>query len=49
LKAIRRIDEGDPKNACLGMQMVPAIEASRIAVGDAITVLETGEHFYIKQ
>ena len=49
LKSIRRIDEGDPKNACLGMQMVPALQTSIINVGDAITVLETGEHFYIKQ
>ena len=49
LKTHRRIDEGDPKNACLGMQMVPAKEHSKIKVRDAIEVLETGEHFYIKQ
>ena len=49
LKQFRRIDEGDPKNACLGMQMVPALEESRIKVGDAISVLETGSHFYLKQ
>ena len=49
LKDFRRIDAGDPKNACLGMQMVPALEDSEIKVGDKITVLETGEHFYIKQ
>jgi len=49
LKTHRRIDEGDPKNACLGMQMVPAKEYSKIKVGDTIEVLETGEHFYIKQ
>ncbi|KAL6717270.1 hypothetical protein ACLMJK_005185 [Lecanora helva] len=49
LKAFRRIDEGDSKNACLGMQMVPALEESQIHVGDTVTVLETGEHFYIKQ
>ncbi len=49
LKKFRRIDEGDPTNACLGMQMVPALEGSKIKVGDEITVLETGEHLYIKQ
>ena len=49
LKTYRRIDEGDPKNACLGMQMVPASVNSKIKVGDTIEVLETGEHFYIKQ
>ncbi|MCJ1456004.1 hypothetical protein MMC28_006361 [Mycoblastus sanguinarius] len=49
LKSFRCIDEGDPRNACLGMQMVPAIQDSKIKVGDTITVLETGEHLYIKQ
>ena len=49
LKEMRRIDAGDPKNACLGMQMVPATEESVIRVGDELAVLETGEHFYLKQ
>lgn len=49
LKDFRCIDAGDPKNACLGMQMVPALEESQIEVGDEIKVLETGEHLYIKQ
>ena len=50
LKDFRKIDKGDPNNACLGMQMVPAgPEAARIQVGDNLTVLETGEHHYIKQ
>lgn len=49
LKIHRRIDGGDPKNACLGMQMVPASDNSEIKVGDTIEVLETGEHFYLKQ
>ena len=49
LKEFRRIDAGDPKNACLGMQMVPAGEESEIEVGDEVQVLEMGEHFYIKQ
>ena len=49
LKEIRRIDQGDPLNACLGMQMVPMAEFSKIKVGEEITVLEEGEHFYIKQ
>ena len=49
LKAFRCIDAGDPKNACLGMQMVPALEYSDIRVGDKIQVMEIGEHLYIKQ
>lgn len=50
LKDTRRIDPGSPNNACLGMQMVPAVQdAMAIRVGDEITVLETGEHFYINQ
>ena len=49
LKDFRRIDAGDPKNACLGMQMVPALEESNIEVGDEVKVIETGEHLYIKQ
>ncbi len=50
LKSFRKIDAGDPNNACLGMQMVPAIaEAVTIQVGDEITVCESGDHVYIKQ
>lgn len=50
LKATRRIDEGDPLNACLGLQLVPASSARmRIAVGDSVEVLERGAHRYIKQ
>ena len=49
LKDFRRIDAGDPKNACLGMQMVPALKDGRIKVGDEIEVVETGEHLYIRQ
>ncbi len=49
LKDFRRIDAGDPKNACLGMQMVPALESSQIEVGDEVQILERGEHLYIRQ
>ena len=49
LKSFRRIDGGDPKNACLGMQMVPAVEQCKVKVGDHIHVSQTGEHFYLKQ
>lgn len=49
LRSYRAIDPGAGKNACLGMQMVPALEESAIKVGDLIEVLETGEHYYIKQ
>ena len=49
LKSFRCIDQGLEKDACLGMQMVPALEDSYIKIEDQIEVLETGEHFYIKQ
>ena len=49
LKSFRRIDEGDSKNACIGMQMVPAGQASQIKVGDVLEVLEIGDHYYIRQ
>ena len=49
LKGFRRIDAGDPLNACLGMQMVPALVGSKIEVGDQVVVLESGEHLYIRQ
>ncbi|RDW83699.1 MOSC domain protein [Aspergillus mulundensis] len=48
LKSYRKIDQGDLTNACLGMQGVPAVRESRIRVGDKISVVETGEHRYIK-
>lgn len=48
LKEYRRIDEGDRTNACLGLQLVPAVETCCIAVGDEVRVLEMGEHRYIK-
>ncbi|PYH80174.1 hypothetical protein BO82DRAFT_384608 [Aspergillus uvarum CBS 121591] len=48
LKGYRRIDRGDPTNACLGMQLVPAVRNFTLRVNDPITVLETGEHCYIK-
>ena len=49
LKSFRCIDRGVEKDACLGMQMVPALEDSSIEIGDHVEVLETGEHFYIRQ
>ncbi|MCJ1464279.1 hypothetical protein MMC07_002892 [Pseudocyphellaria aurata] len=49
LRSYRAIDPGAGKNACLGMQMVPAEEECTIKVGDFIEVLETGEHYYLKQ
>ncbi|EYE98714.1 MOSC domain protein [Aspergillus ruber CBS 135680] len=48
LRGYRRIDPGCLTYACLGMQLVPAVERFRISVDDPISVLETGEHFYIK-
>ena len=49
LKKFRCIDEGAVGLACLGMQMVPALQESKIKVGDVIEVLETGKHHYLKQ
>ncbi len=49
LKSFRRIDEGAATHACLGMQMVPALKESKIRVGDAIEVLESGDHYYLMQ
>jgi uncharacterized protein YcbX len=49
LKSYRRIDPGDYSNAALGMQLVPGLLVEfTLRVGDAVEVLETGEHFYIK-
>ncbi|OJD18784.1 hypothetical protein AJ78_01191 [Emergomyces pasteurianus Ep9510] len=48
LKSFRCIDAGDPNNACLGMQCVPAVEEFTLRVGDEVQVLEKGDHFYIK-
>ncbi|KAL2811680.1 hypothetical protein BJX63DRAFT_422221 [Aspergillus granulosus] len=48
LRSYRVIDAGEKTYACLGMQGVPAVPEFRIRVGDAISVLETGEHFYVK-
>lgn len=48
LKSYRRVDPGDLTNACLGLQLVPAVEECSLAVGDEVRVLETGQHQYIK-
>ncbi|KAL2788398.1 MOSC-domain-containing protein [Aspergillus keveii] len=48
LRSYRIIDAGERTYACLGMQGVPAVQESRICVGDVVSVLETGEHFYVK-
>ncbi|OOF94893.1 hypothetical protein ASPCADRAFT_507773 [Aspergillus carbonarius ITEM 5010] len=48
MKSYRKIDAGDRTNACLGMQLVPAVREFTLRVNDPISVLETGEHFYIK-
>jgi uncharacterized protein YcbX len=50
LRAFRAVDEGAGQNiGCLGMQMVPISKESVLRVGDEITVLEVGEHVYVKQ
>jgi len=50
LRSYRNVDEGAGSSiGCLGMQMVPISQESALRVGDEITVLEVGEHVYIKQ
>ncbi|CZT43864.1 related to MOSC domain protein [Rhynchosporium secalis] len=50
LRSFRAVDAGTgPNIGCLGMQMVPVAKESSLRVGDEITVLEFGEHEYIKQ
>jgi uncharacterized protein YcbX len=50
LRSFRNVDEGAGQNiGCLGMQMVPLSRESALRVGDEITVLEVGEHYYINQ
>lgn len=49
LKSFRCIDDGRPKNACLGLMLVPVKErGGMLKVGQGIEVLERGEHHFIK-
>lgn len=48
LRSFRNVDAGQSIE-CLGMQMVPLAKESAVRVGDEITVLEVGEHCFIKQ
>ena len=50
LKSFRCIDDGDPLNAALGLQLVPAKDkVIELKVGDEIKILGRGEHHYVKQ
>jgi hypothetical protein len=57
LRKYRDVDEGAPKNGCLGVQMVPIYPDTDnmadlsffISVGMPIEVQEKGEHVYIPQ
>ncbi|EKD15444.1 uncharacterized protein L3040_001817 [Drepanopeziza brunnea f. sp. 'multigermtubi'] len=50
LRSFRAVDAGTgPNIGCLGVQMVPISKESALRVGDEITVLEVGEHEYVKQ
>lgn len=50
LRTFRNVDAGaGDLVGCLGMQMVPIEQESTIRVGDELTVLEIGEHLYLKQ
>lgn len=46
------VDKGAGADPCLGMSMVPLLEDEtsyeRLAVGDSVEVLETGEHLYVR-
>jgi uncharacterized protein YcbX len=50
LRSFRTVDAGTgPNIGCLGMQLVPISREGALRVGDEITVLEVGEHVYVKQ
>ncbi|KAF4773857.1 MOSC domain-containing protein [Colletotrichum scovillei] len=57
LRKLRDVDEGAPRMGCLGMQMCPLFEGTDrveymqawLEVGMDVSVLERGEHVYIKQ
>ncbi|KAI9833556.1 MAG: hypothetical protein M1826_007170 [Phylliscum demangeonii] len=49
MRRFRRVDRGAKEFACLGVQMVPARPDGVVCVGDRVEVLETGEHYYIRQ
>ena len=57
LRALRNVDEGSPKNGCLGMQLCPLFGKTGtpdeleewIEVGESVEVLEKGQHLYIPQ
>lgn len=57
LRKLRNIDEGSPRNGCLGMQLTPLFEKAKspndmegwLEVGMAVEVLERGSHRYIAQ
>jgi uncharacterized protein YcbX len=49
LRSFRNVDPGTgPNVGVLGVQMVPISKESALRVGDEVTVLEFGEHHYIK-
>jgi hypothetical protein len=45
----RAIDEGAKQSGCLGMMLVPTkdIVGKTIKVGDQLSVLKKGKHFFI--
>ncbi|KAK0308960.1 hypothetical protein LTR01_004840 [Friedmanniomyces endolithicus] len=43
-----KVDKGAYPHPCLGMQTIPLFERGMVRVGDAIQVLESGEHYYEK-
>lgn len=47
MRKYRIVDPGS-KSACLGMQLTP-LEDGEVRVGDGVVVLETGEHFYLRE
>lgn len=49
LKSFRCIDDGDPKNACLGLMLVPVKEKGvTLQVAQGVEVLQRGKHHYIR-
>ncbi|KAF2636927.1 hypothetical protein P280DRAFT_472791 [Massarina eburnea CBS 473.64] len=43
-----RVIDGGSQSSCLGMQVCP-LEEGVVKIGDSVEVLETGEHFFLKE
>lgn len=48
LTRTRQVDEAAKPHPCLGLSIIPMFERGVVRIGDEVTVLETGEHYYQK-